>query len=639
MGKPFEKELTYIPSTFEWALKQDTKKFKDRLNISLSKPLIAIGSGGSLSACVYAALLHQLQGSMAKALTPLELNYSKSIIKDINLLFISASGKNTDILFGFKKAIEQEPASIINVCMREKTPLSNLSKCYSISRTFEYNIPVGKDGFLATNSLVAFFTLLFKTYTEKSIHKKFSVSPNKSFFKTLGEFINKITPFHTFITLYGGWGQPVAVDLESKFAEAALADIFISDYRNFGHGRHHWLAKRGKESAIIAIVTPEEEAIATKTLAILPSYIPKLMIKSDISGPLSSIDLLVKSFYLANSLGKLQEIDPGRPGVPSFGSKLYNLQYTSMFKDENGKLTTAERLAILRKTGKRSLEELSESDTSVWLKSYKKFLKNIGSTKFGALVFDYDGTLCSHDDRFKEELTEEVNKSIIKFLQKGFVIGIVTGRGRSVRKVFQKSIDKKYWENIIIGYYNGSDIGNLADNSLPNTKIEISKSLKFIETHLYKYFKDKEKVSIEPRPAQITIKVKSQKDWLLTKKIILQVIHSLEVNDINILESSHSMDIIDMAKASKLNILKECVARTKKLGISEHCLCIGDKGQWPGNDYLLLSTPFSLSVDEVSGLPDNCWNIASGGIKNTQATLEYLHCIEPHKNYMTFNYR
>ncbi|HRE73464.1 MAG TPA: hypothetical protein PK637_02055 [Flavobacteriales bacterium] len=639
MGKPFEKELENVSSTFEWALNQDTSKFEERIKTSLHKPLIAIGSGGSLSACSYAVLLHQQFGGIAKALTPLELNYSKSVIKDINLLFISASGKNTDILFGFKKSIEQEPANIINVCMRHKTPLAKLSEQYTISRTFEYDIPVGKDGFLATNSLVAFFAVLFKAYTNQEVNKKFSIGPDKTFLKELKDFINKVSPIHTFITLYGGWGQPIAVDIESKFAEAALADVFISDYRNFGHGRHHWFAKRGKQSAIIAIVTPEEEAIASKTLAILPAYIPKLIIRSNASGALASIELLVKSFYLANSIGKLQQIDPGKPGVPAFGSKLYNLQYASMFKDEGGKLTATERLAIVRKTGVRSLTELSKEDIDKWLKSYKQFLKNITSSKFGALVFDYDGTLCAHDDRFKKELTKEINDAVITALKKGFVVGIVTGRGKSVKEVFQNSIEKKYWKNVIVGYYNGSDIGTLADNSLPNIELGSSESLQLIESSLNKYFTDQKRVTIEGRPAQITIKVKNTNDWSLTRKIILQVIHSLDAKDVNVLESSHSMDIIDKAKASKLNILKHCVARTKELGIAENCLCIGDKGQWPGNDYLLLSTPFSLSVDDVSALPDNCWNIASAGVKNAQATLEYLDKIVFQKDHMKFNYK
>lgn len=640
MGKPFEKELANLSSTFKWALNQDTVKFGERIKGGLHKPLLAIGSGGSLSACSYAALLHQQFGGMAKAITPLELNYSKSIINGINLLFISASGKNTDILFGFKKAIEQEPENIISVCMKNKTPLAKLSEQYSVSRTFEYDIPVGKDGFLATNSLVAFFALLYKAYTNQSVDKKFSVSPDKVFFKNLDEFINKVSPTHTFIVLYGGWGQPVAVDIESKFAEAALADVFMTDFRNFGHGRHHWFAKRGKQSAIIVIVTPEEEAIANKTLAILPSYIPKFIVRSSTTGALASIELLVKSFYLANSIGKLQQIDPGRPGVPAFGSKLYNLQYASMFnKNEGGNLTAFERLAILRKTGVMSLMDLSKDDINKWQKSYKKFLKNITSSKFGALVFDYDGTLCAHDDRFKNELTKEINDAIITVLKKGFVVGIVTGRGKSVREVFQNSINKNYWENVIVGYYNGSDIGPLADNSLPNTDLSISKSLKLIHRNLSKYFTVKERVTLDARPSQITIKVKNGKDWLLTRKIVLQIIHSIDVKDINILESSHSMDIIDKARASKLNILKHCVARAKELGIAENCLCIGDKGQWPGNDYLLLSTPFSLSVDEVSAIPDNCWNIASAGVKNTQATMQYLDKIVFHKNHMNFNYK
>ncbi len=310
-----------------------------------------------------------------------------------------------------------------------------------------------------------------------------------------------------------------------------------------------------------------------------------------------------------------------------------------MFKDEGGKLTATERLAIVRKTGVRSLTELSKEDIDKWLKSYKQFLKNITSSKFGALVFDYDGTLCAHDDRFKKELTKEINDAVITALKKGFVVGIVTGRGKSVKEVFQNSIEKKYWKNVIVGYYNGSDIGTLADNSLPNIELGSSESLQLIESSLNKYFTDQKRVTIEGRPAQITIKVKNTNDWSLTRKIILQVIHSLDAKDVNVLESSHSMDIIDKAKASKLNILKHCVARTKELGIAENCLCIGDKGQWPGNDYLLLSTPFSLSVDDVSALPDNCWNIASAGVKNAQATLEYLDKIVFQKDHMKFNYK
>jgi len=544
MGKPFAQELSTIPATFEWAIKQNIEKFKERIDNGLSRPLLAVGSGGSLSACHYAALLYQKHGTIAKAITPLELNYSKEIIKDINLLFISASGKNSDILFGFKKAIEQEPYDIINLCMKNKTPLAKLSEQYSISKTFEYNIPSGPDGFLATNSLVAFFTILLKAYSNQPLDSEFSISSSNTFIEDLNDFIDQVTPNYSFITLFGGWGQPVAIDLESKFSEAALANIFISDYRNFGHGRHHWFAKKAKNSAIIALITPEEEAIANKTLQILPKEIPRLIIKSSIEGALSSIELLVKSFYLVHNLGAIQKIDPGRPGVPLFGRKLYNLQYANLFKSENQKITNSERLAILRKAKVQSLSELNTIKINEWVKSYNKYINKLKTTKFGSLVFDYDGTLCSQDDRKREVLSEEISQALVQILQNGFVIGIVTGRGKSVRELLQNSFDSKYWKNIIIGYYNGSDIGILSDNSLPNLKLNKSKSIEKLTKHLNTYFPKNEYVVFETRPTQISIEVQNRKEWAITKKTLLQIINTIELDDIKFLESSHSIDII-----------------------------------------------------------------------------------------------
>ena len=56
--------------------------------------------------------------------------------------------------------------------------------------------------------------------------------------------------------------------------------------------------------------------------------------------------------------------------------------------------------------------------------------------------------------------------------------------------------------------------------------------------------------------------------------------------------------------ASKLNLVEACNTLSSQRGFSNASLCIGDRGQWPGNDFELLSTPFSLSVDEISNDPD-----------------------------------
>src|SRR5690348_16878259 len=105
MGKPFEKELHKIGETFQWAINQDVSELRSELLCNKLLPLFIVGSGGSLSACHYAAILLQEYGIIAKAVTPLELFYSQNALRNSNVFFISASGKNTDILFGYKTAI------------------------------------------------------------------------------------------------------------------------------------------------------------------------------------------------------------------------------------------------------------------------------------------------------------------------------------------------------------------------------------------------------------------------------------------------------------------------------------------------------------------------------------------------------
>ena len=72
------------------------------------------------------------------------------------------------------------------------------------------------------------------------------------------------------VVLHGVSSKIGAIDLESKFSEAALGNLQVADYRNFAHGRHNWIYKRGKSSGILAFITPEDNALAKKTLAFNP---------------------------------------------------------------------------------------------------------------------------------------------------------------------------------------------------------------------------------------------------------------------------------------------------------------------------------------------------------------------------------
>lgn len=621
MGKPFESELNKIEETFLWSNNLDLTNLSDFIS-EIDSPVYIVGSGGSLSACYFATEQFEKNGIFAKAITPLELlNLDKTLNNSV-VLFISASGRNVDIKNAFKKAIEFEPKRIGVICMKEESPIALLAKKHSIAQTFEYLLPSGKDGFLATNSLISFFTILNNVFSKK---ENDSVLFNKGTKQAISTFLKETSADCTYTVLYNGFSKSVGIDIESKCSEAALAATLLSDYRNFGHGRHHWFAKRSN-SAIIALCNKDDKVLCDKTLKLLPNEVPKLILESSYSGSFSAIDLLIKSFVLIDLLGKKMKIDPGRPGVPDFGSKLYNLPYSSIFKKKNEfKISNQAALAIKRKTKLNDLTYLDEKEISVWLKAYNDFIRTLKKAAFGLVLFDYDGTLCSSSERFTG-VSNEIAVKLNEIVDSGYLIGVVTGRGKSVREDFQKILPKKSWDKVILGYYNGADCGLLNDDSLPIKTTEIDNDLKKVSKSLKgidKFYN----LKIEARPKQVTIKINDKKRWSFIRELIIQEVKTNGIENIQILESSHSMDIIPNT-ISKLDILPLCRDVLKKHNLSEQILMIGDKGQWSGNDFMLLDSKYGLSVDEVSSKFGKCWNIASLGNRHTAATLEYLNRLE-----------
>lgn len=618
MGKPFEKELKYIDYVYKWALKVPVEEIDFIKDILHDKSLLVVGSGGSTCSCCLFAMLQQKNGRTANYITPLDLQYVKnSIDKKTNVFFISASGKNTDILFAFDTALKQEPSNIVSICMKRGSLLSNKSSNYSISKTIELDNPVGKDGFLATNSTIAYFTIIARFFdNNRNIE---TLIPSDEFIEEVRLFSLSLHSDFTVTVLYSGWSKPVALDIESKFSEAGLGNVLLTDYRNFGHGRHNWLDKKKKQSAIVALITKEDEALANMTLNLIPREIPVLRIISEYSESNASLDLLSKSFYLVNQVGKIKGIDPGKPGVPPYGSKLYHLKYSKTFLKKDV-LNSKVKNAIRRKFG--DTDNISnEIFLPLWIKSYNTFVSSIKKTKFKGVLLDYDGTLCSTEERYLNPRKEIINK-LEFFLNNGITVGVVTGRGKSVRETLQKVINVKYWDKFYIGYYNGAQIGTLNDNLLP-----IKDNDQMLFNDIERVLKNEELISqfvdLELRKGQLTVIVKENKNSHIVKSIMKDILIRLYPNEIQILESSHSIDIISTF-TTKNSIIKyiRMVLNDKEEEFS--FLSIGDRGKWPGNDFQLLSNRFSLSVDEVSSDPHTCWNLSSLGNNCVETTLEYF---------------
>lgn len=625
MGKPFSNELNVIPETIAWALALDVKELVKTVS-KYSHPVYVVGSGGSFSACVYAANLLSSRGIFAKAVTPLELFYLRSTLHFANLIFISASGRNTDILFAFKKAIESEPISITGICMRKKTKLSALAAEYSACNVHEYALPVGKDGFLATNSLAAYFVILYRSILSQA----FSLVQNTPADQSIGlsGFISRTSERTCFTLLYGGYHQSVAVDLESKFSEAGLAPSLISDFRHFAHGRHNWFDKQ-PDSAIIALCSPSDEKLAQKTLSLLPPEIPAILLKSTEDGFAGTIELLTQAMELINLYGKVRKIDPGRPGVPPYGSKIYHLSYERLLQDTKRSLAD---VAIARKAKVEKWSDLPSEKQILWKKGYDNTILQLTTVRYGCLVFDYDGTLCSSANRFTG-MGSEIKQLLVSFAKRGFVIGVISGRGKSLREELEKVFVKtpKLMEQVVVGYYNGGDIGSLTDNKKPNKTKPLHASLQQVESRLLKIG-----IQGQVSPNQLTFGSDTTGEWVSLRETLLNEVMLLDLEDLTVVESSHSIDIIPRKVASKNHILSHCRKLCTKFGLAKEALCIGDKGQWPGNDYALLANKYALSVGDVSSDIETGWNLCPPGLRDEKAVAYLFSKLNYQKGYFTF---
>lgn len=611
MGKPFNSELQQLPATIQWAEQQDVSSLSKFLfGENKQTPLVCIGSGGSLSACHYAAMLsRQRNGVVAVAMTPLQLMYSgREIIRGSKLLFLSASGKNKDILNAIKYGVKYNEAGMMSLTLRKGNPTEELLQQYPKVQRWCEDIPTEKDGFLATNSLVATFALLCKA----AVGSKFKVQSSKPL---------NLEPLNlelwNFLVLYGALGEPVAWDIESKLTEAALGSALLSDYRNFGHGRHHWFAKNKNNSCIIALVTPVEKELADKTLACMPDDVPVIYIETELDTPQASIDLLLQVFRFVNALGEARGIDPGRPGVPSYGRLLYNLDY---FKLTNRILPNESTLevAVRRKLSVAGVDNANLREH--YSQACQRFVRQLNRGKFTTMAFDYDGTLSAkdHTSRFTDRLRDDIKHALLRFLENGAEIRVATGRGKSVGDSFKNSIDSQYWPQIKVGYYNGACLLALGeeeklkewknrpfDSELSELSDELQRRLPM----------DCIKYELTERNLQLSIEeVTSDADAELLYNTCREIIWDKQLHGIRVWRSSHSMDIVVYREANKLRVIED----------AEHTLCIGDYGSVEGNDYELLSTQASLSVDKVSRNAESCWNIAPTGMVGLDATLYYL---------------
>ena len=631
MAKPYAFEMEQLGQTLDWICQADISALEISLKAACNLSMVAIGSGGSLSAAHGLAGNHRQYAKMLSAVsTPLEIVREPIDKKTTNWL-LSAGGRNVDILAAANALIGRKPTQLVVMTGRDDTKLTDLCKAHPFVDLHIFPPPAGKDGFLATNSLFGFSGLIERAYA--SLLRKTDVWNHTA--SILNEIINtthagtlglkeKTDPLWqraTTVVLYGPSTSLGAIDLESKFTEAALGSIQLADFRNFAHGRHHWLAKRGSDSGVLALVAPEDKKLAEKTLALLPDDIPQVLIELP-GGSSSGLASLLTAFKLTGLAGTAQGIDPGRPGVPMFGRHLYRLKPPrEVAREPQHGMSPRDVVAIERKSA-RTVEWLEVSGAlKFWQQHLDQFRDALFAESFQAIVLDYDGTVVETRSR-KDPPDDRISQKFVEMLDANIRVCFATGRGKSVRIALQKAIPKQHWERVLIGYYNGAEIGSLENDLAPNGEPKAGEALQRIAQLL----KAQELIEIADqtdRKYQVTLTAKGHTvaDHLYSRAV--ELLARAGLDEVNVVRSGHSIDILSPS-VSKLNVAH---ALRKMFG-DVTILSIGDRGGLNGNDQELLAAPFSLGVDKVNSDPCTCWNLGSRGQRGPEILAEYLTAFE-----------
>lgn len=286
----------------------------------------------------------------------------------------------------------------------------------------------------------------------------------------------------------------------------------------------------------------------------------------------------------------------------------------------NNTMTITERgaTALLKKFSKT---EMSDARGLTRARLLSRFVNELASKQFGAIVFGYEMVLQDSQAGHIMPL-KEINKELERLLHKGIIIGIASSRNHeTVKTELQHTILPEYWKTTHVGYCNGANIGTLDDDdNFQNNKDE----------HLELFFQCVTLNNIIPKSNiikyqhQISIKNDNK---IYSAENIFQKIKSIDksiLNGIKILESGKFIDVIPhyVSKYNIINTIKKSIPKDR------HILCIGYDGQWPGSDCELLTHRYSLSTNTVSATAATCWNLLPDDVYGEQGTLAYLKNVE-----------
>jgi len=622
MGRRFKDEIKNIPQAIGWAAAQDVAIAQRALLSASSRPLFAIGSGGSFTVATFAASCHEKRfGQFARAVTPMEYKETGGAIRNAAALMLSAEGKNKDILAAAHSALAFEHIALA-LTLKVQTPLAAFAESYGGTGVVAYEMPWGKDGYLATNSLIAMIILLAKAYCPEK-ERNFAAALNyvtPQWLTGRREVIARI--IHDYevgtqvLVLFGSAARSTAIDVESKFAEAALGTCQLADYRQFAHGRHLQLS-HAENAIVIAFVSDEERTLAEATLALIPESVRQLVLDVPVCDDVAAVQGAIDAMLITDVVADILGIDPGQPEVPEYCRLIHQLDPDVLMKERPSQTPAP----VARKLKRANIDG---NTVALFSNACAVFSKRLEEANVKALVCDFDGTFCETYRRF-EGLDESLVTEIERITSYEIPIAFATGRGDSLMKDLRNKLSPPSWKYIYIGYYSGSVVARLDEE--PNFP---EKDPYF--AHLESWLVDAGvsamvEAGCKTNCGQFGLRCENHSSRHEAVSAIKHWIRSQALCGWRVYCSGHSIDVLSCA-AGKRKVLDFLVDRFG-VDLGTEILRLGDSGDFDGNDFELLEDGLGLSVDSVSADPANCWNLLPSDRRGVVGTKYYLSHLQP----------
>ena len=422
----------------------------------------------------------------------------------------------------------------------------------------------------------------------------------------------------------GTWAA--ATDLETRLVETGLATVQKTDFRNFAHGRHLGLSRMAGRVSVIAMSDAPTKALVgrhPRTLAPRnpgPASQQRCRLSERQSRPAGPVDAADRP-----CLGQFRGSTLPDPRSPSSGDNSTGSRADVTFHPAQLRRTWSKRLrpprsqsrwrpfAILT-AGRRDGCDVSpklRSPASSWTTTERSAPPRDDSIRQLSRCGPRSCVCCS----------------------RGFHGWFRQRSGQVVAQFAARSdCGTAYQSHVLVGLYNGAIRGSIDDRDtlvpdLDGPFVKTAKARRLV--------RELERIAnryggrVDERPFQVSVELPSSRVsmWPACTKAVDELIARENAYEpaFKAVGSAHSIDVIP-ATSSK-NLIRKDLAELQ--GMPGRTLAVGDRGGVGGNDFELLAfDAFTLSVDEVSGDPTRCWNLAPDDRSGPELLTRYLLAIK-----------